>query len=111
MSSPSYTYFADLNRESMPLEDGILSRTIHQDDRTKAVLFTFAAGQELSEHTASAPAILQFIAGEATLTLGPDALDARAGTFAQMPAGLTHAIRARTPTIMLLILLKNTHNS
>lgn len=105
MSAP-YTFFADLNQESMPLEDGILSRTIHQDDRSKAVLFTFAAGQELSEHTASTPAILQFISGEAALTLGSETLDARAGTFAHMPAGLTHAIRAKTPTVMLLLLLK-----
>ena len=104
--SKAYTFFADLKQESMPLEDGILSRTIHQDDRIKAVLFTFAAGQELSEHTASTPAILQFLSGEATLTLGHETLDARPGSFAHMPANLTHAIKARTPTVMLLLLLK-----
>ncbi|WP_169976218.1 cupin domain-containing protein [Tautonia rosea] len=104
--STAYTYVADLNQESIPLEDGILSHTIHQDDRVKAVLFTFAAGQELSEHTASTPAILQFISGEAKLTLGQEMLDARPGTFAHMPAGLSHAIQAKTLTVMLLLLLK-----
>ncbi|MBI5082492.1 MAG: cupin, partial [Chloroflexi bacterium] len=38
--------------------DSIVSRTIYNDDQVKAVLFTFAAGQELSEHTASMPAII-----------------------------------------------------
>lgn len=101
-----YTYLADLGHEAEPPEGGILSRTIHQDDRLKAVLFGFGAGQELSEHTASTPAVLQFLSGEATVTLGGDTLEARPGTFVHMPAGLQHAIRARTPTVMLLLLLK-----
>ena len=100
------TFIADLLTEAEPPEDGILSRTIHQDERVKAVLFGLGAGQELSEHTSSMPAVLQFLSGEATLTLGDDTLEARPGTFAHMPAGLRHAIRARTPTVMLLLLLK-----
>ena len=102
----AYTFIADLLKEAEPPKDGILSRTIHQDERVKAVLFGFGAGQELSEHTASMPAVLQFLSGEATLTLGDDTLEARPGTFAPMPAGLRHAIRAKTPTVMLLLLLK-----
>jgi len=31
--------------------DGILSRTLHNDDAVKVVLFAFSTGQELSEHT------------------------------------------------------------
>ena len=100
------TYIADLLRQAEPTEDGILSRTIHSDERVKAVLFGFGAGQELSEHTVSMPAMLQFLSGEATLTLGDDTLEARAGTFARMPAGLRHAIQATSPTVMLLLLLK-----
>jgi len=53
-----YTYIPDLASQEIPA-DGILSRTVYQDDHVKAVVFAFAAGQELSEHTASMPAILQ----------------------------------------------------
>jgi quercetin dioxygenase-like cupin family protein len=60
MSQP-YTQFADLLREVEPPPDGTLSRTIHQDERLKAVLFGFAAGQELSEHTSSRPAVMHFL--------------------------------------------------
>ncbi|QDV37693.1 cupin domain-containing protein [Tautonia plasticadhaerens] len=102
----AYTFTADLLTEAEPPEDGILSRTIYNDERVKAVLFGFGAGQELSEHTSSMPAVLQFLSGETTLALGDDTMEARPGTFAHMPAGLRHAIRARTPTVMLLLLLK-----
>jgi hypothetical protein len=47
-----YTFFADLAAKVQPPSDGTLSRTLYQDDRLKVVLFGFAAGQELSEHTA-----------------------------------------------------------
>ena len=51
---------------------GTLSRTLYSDDRVKAIWFGFAAGEELSEHTASMPAILHFLQGEARLTLGDE---------------------------------------
>ena len=51
MTTP-YTLF-NLPVQLPTLEsDSILSRTIYNDNQVKAVLFTFAAGQELSEHTA-----------------------------------------------------------
>jgi quercetin dioxygenase-like cupin family protein len=104
--SPPYTHISDLASQVQPPEDGILSRTLYNDERVKAVIFGFGAGQELSEHTASMPAILQFLTGEALLTLEDDTLDARPGTFVHMPAGLRHAVRAKAPTVMLLLLLK-----
>ncbi len=83
-----------------------MSRAIHNDDRIKAVLFGFGEGQELSEHTATMPATLQFFSGNATLTLGDETREAGPGTFAHMPAGMRHSIRANAPTVMLLVLLK-----
>lgn len=102
----TYTHITDLASQAEPPEDGILSRTLYNDERVKAVVFGFGAGQELSEHTASMPAVVQFLKGEAALTLGDDTIDARPGTWVHMPAGLRHAVRARTPAVMLLLLLK-----
>lgn len=99
-------FIADLIAEASPPDDGILSRTISNDHRMKAVLFGFGAGQELSEHTASMPATLQFFSGDATLTLGDETRAVGPGCFVHMPAGLPHSIRANTPTVMLLVLLK-----
>ena len=102
----NYQVIADLAREIVPPSDGTLSRTIHQDDHLKAVLFGFAAGQELSEHTASMPAIMHFLSGEAEVTLGPDRVNATTGSWIYMPAQLQHSISAKTPVAMLLLLLK-----
>jgi len=66
----AYTLVNNLVQEIEPPADGTLSRTIHQDDHLKAVLFGFSAGQELSEHTASTPAIMYFLSGEAEVGLG-----------------------------------------
>ena len=71
MTTP-YTHFGDLAKEAQPPDKGILSRTIFNDERMKAVIFGFAQGEELSEHTASMPAILHFLQGEATVTLADD---------------------------------------
>src|SRR5947209_167679 len=102
----NYTHILDLAREVEPPTDGILSRTVYQDDRFKAVVFGFGQGQELSEHTASKPAMLIFVKGEAVVGLGNDVKDAVAGTFVHMAPGLKHSIKAKTPVVMLLVLLK-----
>jgi quercetin dioxygenase-like cupin family protein len=88
--------------------DGILSRTIYEHEQFKAILFGFDAGQELSEHTASVPAVLYIVQGEAALTLGEDTKQAQPGTWVEMPARLPHAVYAQTPVVMLLIMAKNT---
>jgi quercetin dioxygenase-like cupin family protein len=100
-----YTLVADLAAQEIPA-DGILSRTLYADGQVKVVLFAFSVGQELSEHTASTPAIIQIVKGEARLMLGGDAIEARAGTWVYMPARMVHSLLARTPLIMLLVLLK-----
>jgi quercetin dioxygenase-like cupin family protein len=106
MTTP-YTLHADLLRQAETPSDGTLSRTLYQDKQIKTVLFSFSAGQELSEHTASTPAVMHFLAGESQVTLGPDAVEATAGTWIHMPAQLPHSIRTKSPVVMLLTLLKD----
>ena len=103
-----YTLLVDLAKEVQPPDKGILSRTVFNDDRVKAVLFGFAQGEELSEHTASMPAVLHFLQGEASLTLDDDAVEAKPGTWVHMPTGQRHSIQAKTPVVMLLLLMKDT---
>src|SRR6516164_2080395 len=102
----AYTHILDLATEADPPADGILSRTVFQDERIKAVVFGFGQGQELSEHTSPKPALLYFVKGEASVGLGDDVQEAQAGTWVHMPANLKHSIKARTPLVMLLVLLK-----
>ncbi len=70
------------------------------------MLFTFAAGEELSEHTASMPAVLHFLAGRATVTLGADTVNAGRARGFTCPHTLRHSIRVQEPVILLLTLIK-----
>ena len=102
----TYTYIPKLFEQIPDLpDDSIMSRTIYRDDRVKVILFAFAAGQELSEHTASQTAMLHFLQGEADLRLGNDARPAQPGTWVHMPPHLPHSIYAKTPVFMLLLLV------
>ena len=102
----AYTHFLDLAKEAQPPDKGILSRTLFNDDRLKVVIFGFAQGEELSEHTASMPGVLHFLQGEASLTLDADTVEAKPGTWVHMPKGMRHSIQAKTPVVMLLLMMK-----
>lgn len=105
--SDLYIYHPDLSEHAPMPENGILSRTIQNDDRSKVIQFVFAPGQELSAHTAPMPAMLYFVSGEARLKLGTEFQDAKTGTFVYMTPKLEHGIQARTETVMLLVMFKN----
>ena len=102
----TYTCFSSLLDQLPEIPpNSILSQTIYTEGDLKVILFGFAAGQELSEHTAARPAILHFLKGEAHLTLGTDEMEASAGTWVHMPPRLPHSVYAKTPVTMLLQLL------
>ncbi|MCO6451488.1 MAG: cupin domain-containing protein [Caldilineales bacterium] len=104
--NPTYQFLPDLLAQLPEIPpDSIVSRTFYGDDQLKAILFGFAKDQELSEHTAARPAILHFLSGEASLTLGEDNFEAQAGTWAHMPPHLPHSIHAQTEVVMLLLML------
>jgi quercetin dioxygenase-like cupin family protein len=102
----NYKFIEDLATFIEVPQDGVLSRTVYSDERIKAVIFGFDTGQELSEHTASMPAIIHIVKGEARLTLGEDIREVGAGAWVHMPANLSHSVHATTPLVMLLLLLK-----
>jgi quercetin dioxygenase-like cupin family protein len=104
--SDAYAFYASLEAEVQVPENGILSRTLYNDDHVKVVIFGFGPGQELSAHTAPMAASLYFLSGEAQLTLGEDVREAKAGSYAYMTPQLQHGIVARTPAVMLLTMYK-----
>jgi quercetin dioxygenase-like cupin family protein len=86
-------------------EDSIISRTIYSDDRVKVILFTFAAGQELSDHTSSSTAILHFISGSAKLKIEEDEIESKDQAWLYLPPNMPHSIYAITEVTMLLYLI------
>jgi quercetin dioxygenase-like cupin family protein len=102
----SYTHIVDLAQHLTIQPASTVSSTIYSNAGTKVVLFGFGAGQELSEHTATMPAVLHFISGTATVTLGDTTIEAGPNTWVHMAAHLPHSIAARTDVVMLLTLLR-----
>jgi quercetin dioxygenase-like cupin family protein len=104
MTEP-YTFFADLAAEAPIPARGILSQTLSNEGDIEFLLFAFAAGEQLSEHTAARPAIIHILEGEGELIVGGDAYPARPGTWLRMASEVKHSLAARTPMQMALYLL------
>ena len=100
----SYRFVSNLAQEIDIPRAGTLSVPVYEDATTKVVLFGFAAGQELSEHTSSMPATLHQVSGKAEWVLGGDKMEASPGSWAHMDPHLPHAIKAIEPCVMLLVL-------
>lgn len=107
MKPPGFTLVLDPQNQQPIPDEGILTRQLHEDATARVVLFTFSGGQRLSEHTASSPALLHFLSGEATLTLGNESFEVRSGAWVRMDPGLPHSIVTRSPVVMLLVLIKS----
>lgn len=97
--------FPDIVGEiAIPVE-GTLSQVLYRDELIRVVVFAFDEGQELTDHTAAKPAIVQVISGRIRLDLDGDPVELGPGSWVRMAARLTHAVYALEPTVMLLTLL------
>jgi quercetin dioxygenase-like cupin family protein len=101
LSLPSETQFA---------ANGIVSRTLLRTANCRVVLFGFAEGQELTEHTSTQHALIQILTGECEFSLAGKPHRLKAGDLLYMPPSLAHAVRATTPFSMLLTLSKPDKN-
>ena len=86
--------------------NGIVSRTLLRTGNSRIVLFGFAEGQELTEHTSTQNAVIQILSGECDFSLAGKPHALKAGDLLFMPAHLPHAVRATKQFSMLLTLSK-----
>ena len=86
--------------------NGIVSRTLLCTANSRAVLFGFATGQELTEHTSTQHALIQILSGECEFTLAGQPRTLKSGDLLYMPPNLPHAVKATTQFSMLLTLSK-----
>ena len=87
-------------------EAGIVSRALHDRGGVRVTLFSFAAGQQLTEHASPARALVQILGGACEFTLAGKRTPLRAGDFLHMPPGLPHAVDATEPFSMLLFTIR-----
>lgn len=97
LSLPAETQFAP---------NGIVSRTLLRTANSRVVLFGFAEGQELTEHTSTQHALVQVLSGECEFSLAGQPHHLKTDDLLYMPPNLPHAAKATTKFSMLLTLTK-----
>lgn len=102
-SSPKVLALAE---ETKFAANGIVSRTLLRTDRSRVVLFGFAEGPELTEHTSTQQALVQVLSGECEFFLAGKPQAVRTGDLIYTPPNLPHALKATTQFSMLLTLSK-----
>lgn len=97
-----------LEAETRFVANGIVSRTVLRTANSRVVLFGFAEGQELTEHTSTQHALIQILSGECEFSLAGKPRRMKAGDLLYMPPHLAHAVKATQQFSMLLTLFKPT---
>jgi quercetin dioxygenase-like cupin family protein len=95
-----------LPAETQYAPNGIVSRTLLRTANLRTVLFGFAEGQELTEHTSTQHALIQILSGECEFLLSGEPHKMRAGDLLYMPPHLAHSVKATQQFSMLLTLSK-----
>ena len=94
-------------KELVAYQDGsVVSKTLVDRGKGTITLFSFDAGQGLSEHTAPFDAFVQIVDGEAEITISGVAATVRAGEMIIMPAHQPHSLMAREKFKMLLVMIR-----
>jgi len=104
--APEETKVLNLEAETSFASNGIVSRTVLNTGHSRTILFGFAEGQELSEHTSTRHALIQVLSGECDFGLDGEWHLLKAGSFLHMPPNLPHAVRAKQAFSMLLTLVQ-----
>lgn len=92
-------------------EGSTVSRTVMQREGGNVVLFSFDAGEELSEHTAAMPVFVQTLKGRLTVTGNGRTVDLVPGGLAYFPTRIPHAVYAEEPSIMMLTMITPARNN
>jgi len=103
---PAGAKVISLATETRFAPNGIVSRTLLRTEHSRVVLFGFAEGQELTEHTSTQRATIQILSGECEFSLAGKPHTLKAGDLLYMPPHLPHAVKATSQFSMLLTFVK-----
>jgi quercetin dioxygenase-like cupin family protein len=85
--------------------ESTVSRTVLKAQGARIVLFAFDAGQELSEHTAAVPILLQVLDGRLRVGADGEHVELVPGGLVHIGSRVPHEILALEPSRMALTML------
>lgn len=95
-----------LNELTEYASGSVVSRTLVKKETGNLTTFAFDEGQGLSEHSAPYDAYAAVVDGVGEFTIGGKTVQVETGQVVLMPADIPHAVQARHPFKMLLIMLR-----
>jgi len=87
-------------------KDGIVSKTLVKTSSKEVSLFCMSAGQSISTHKSSFPAIIHVLRGAGEVSLASKTYHAKPNVWFYLPPQVPHAIEARDNLVFLLTLFK-----
>lgn len=87
-------------------EGSVVSKTLLKKETGNITLFSFDAGQGLSEHTSPYDAVVHILDGESEIRIGGEPRTVSAGQMMVMPANIPHGLHAHQRFKMLLIMIR-----
>lgn len=87
-------------------EGGVISKELIHSNAGSVTLFSFDAGQGLSEHTAPFDAFIQVVDGEMLLNLEGTDNHIKAGEGLVIPSGARHSVKAEQQFKMIITMVR-----
>lgn len=81
------------------------SRAVIDNDAYRVVLFAFDAGEQLTEHTAAPPVVVQLVRGRLRFEVGGASYDLQPGDVVYLAPGEPHALEAIEPSLLSLVMI------
>jgi quercetin dioxygenase-like cupin family protein len=85
--------------------DSTVSRTVLRAEGARVVLFSFDAGQELTEHTAAMPVLVQVLSGRLRIGADGQQVELTPGGIVHLGTRVPHEVLALEPSRMVLTML------
>jgi len=105
MADAPFTAIPDLADLIEVQTEATVSRTAFRATGVRVVLFGFDAGQELTEHTAAMPVLLQVLSGRLSITADGRTEELAPGGLMHLDTRVPHSVLAVEPSKLMLTML------
>ncbi|MGX1859028.1 cupin domain-containing protein [Dietzia sp. NPDC055340] len=99
------THHTDVIGRADPAAERPGASIVHQDETTKIVAFEFGEGQELPDHAAFHPVLIQILRGRVDFGLPDRTIRLQPGEILHLTPKLRHRVRALEPTTLTVTML------
>ncbi len=93
--------------EALPVTDAATtSRTLVDNEHVRVVAFAFDAGEQLTEHTAAPPVVVQLLTGSMRFEVAGETHHLAAGDCVYLAPREPHSLEALEPSLMSLVMAR-----